>query len=573
MFNKLLTGTVLAFSLLLIFSFNVGAQSTWSDIHAILQTNCFGTSCHDPGAPNGLVLIDTDQNAVYNNLVNVTPGNPDAQASGYKLVDPGYPHHSFLLRKINQGLDPDNDLSGIAQGKVMPKGLGVAPLSDEEIDLINAWILDGAPQNGTVVGAASIADYYANGGLPHQTPIAAPDPEEGFQIHFGSIFMPPNSEKEFFLKRKLPNITEEMEITRLETYIDIESHHFILYKYNNQAKADAQPNGLREVTNFSDAIVDGTTMVAAWQNESDILLPPGTAYMWEVNPTLDLNLHLRNYSATDVLKAEVYTNVYLAPRKPETTEMISDLSLFSMVPTGGFDCDFLPGQFCIPADGIDKTFSGSVTSSVLDGANSGDSLYVWLVSTHTHKYGVAYDVFLRNPGGSKGEQIYDGDYNFDYSFNQGFYDFEDPAVRYFDIDTMVIKASDGFLHEATFNNTGTNDVGFGLTTNDEMMLMFLQYTTQRRTIPGIEKHDKKSKLTVYPNPASGNAPIYFARKNTGDEVYITVYDVIGKEVMVQKFPTGSKQLFLDNSRLSSGIFLYKAWSDKGTLDSGKLVIY
>ena len=81
--------------------------------------------------------------------------------------------------------------------------------------------------------------------------------------------------------------------------------------------------------------------------------------------------------------------------------------------------------------------------------------------------------------------MYDGFYDFDYTFYQGYYDYEDPAVRFFDPDTFVIKADDGLIHEATFNNDSTEDVGFGITTNDEMMLIFLQYTTERRTPPPI----------------------------------------------------------------------------------------
>ncbi|MBL4752601.1 MAG: T9SS type A sorting domain-containing protein [Flavobacteriales bacterium] len=570
MFKKLIYGKLFALSLTSLFFTlpqNLEAQSTWSAVHAILQTNCGSSSCHDPGTPIPLTLIGTESD-IYNNLVNVAPDNPDAVASGYMQVDPGHPHLSFLLKKMNNGLDPDNGLDNVAQGGPMPKG---APgLSDSDIDLISAWILHGAPQTGNVVDAQLINDFHAGGGLAPVAPIAAPDPSEGFQIHFGSVFIAPGAEREFFLKKKLPNVSQAMEITRLETYIDLESHHYILYKFDSQADADAVPQGLREVTGITEAFVNGTSMVAAWQNASDIILPEGTAYFWDPGTTLDLNLHIRNYSPDSILKAEVYTNVYLQPKQTSTIEMISDLSLFSTLPLDFVPCGANP--FCIPNDGQDHTFTGDITGANLSSGGA-DSLYVWLLSSHTHKFGVGYDIYLRNPGGGKGQQVYDGNYNFEYTFDQGFYDFEDPAVRFFDPDTFVVNANDGFIHEATFNNNGNQDVGFGITTSDEMMLVFFQYTTSRPTIVGVKEQVKQSNLTVYPNPAIGDMPISFVRSNASNEDYIALYDLLGKEVLVQKFPNGSKQLFLDRSSLNAGVYMYKAWSLEGNAASGKLIIY
>jgi len=459
------------------------SQGTWNDIHTIFQTSCAGASCHSSNAPHPLKLIGSSA-TVYNNLVNVTPVNQDASTKGYKLVDPGHPHLSFLLKKVNNGLDPDNDMDNISQGGLMPSASPA--LTNQQIELINAWILHGAPETGNVVNQQIIADYYNGMGLPHAPPPPAPNPADGFQIHMGPIFVAPGGdEKEFFKKHKISNIPDSMEITRIETFIDVESHHYIIYKFDSQADADAvAKDGLREVIGLGDAFVNGTSMVAAWQNTSDIVLPYNTAYFWEGNPTLDLNLHIRNYSLDSVLKTDVYSNVYLRPKQNATIEMFSDLTLFSVIPTFGIPCALNQNPFCIPADGLDYTFTGDVTDQALI-AGPNDSMYVWLLSSHTHKFGVGYNIYTRNPGGGIGQQVYDGFYNFDYTAYQGFYDFEDPAVKYFDPDTFVVAAQDGFIHEATFNNNGSTDVGFGLTTNDEMMLMFLQYTLQppKSTIP------------------------------------------------------------------------------------------
>lgn len=545
------------------------SQDTWSDIHAIFQTSCDGTSCHSSSAPNPLKLIGTSS-AVYNNIMNVTPLNLDASAKGYKLIDPGHPHLSFLLKKINNGVDPDNDIDTLAQGDMMPKDGPV--LTDEQIELINAWILQGAPETGNVVDQQIITDYYSGLGLPQSPAPPAPDPSEGFQIHLGPFFLAPGDEKEFFKKHKLPNIADSMEITRIESFIDAESHHYIIYKFDNQSAADAVlKKGVREVTGLADAFVNGTSMVTAWQNSSDVVLPNNTAYFWEGSPTLDLNLHIRNYSPDSVLKTSVYSNVYLQPKQNTTVEMISDLTLFSTIPINLIPC--IVNTFCIPPDSTDYTFTGDVTYQDLS-AGPNDSMYIWMLSSHTHKFGVGYDIYTRNSGGGIKQQVYDGFYNFDYTAYQGYYDYEDPSVRYFDPDTFVIAAQDGFIHEATFNNDDSIEVGFGLTTKDEMMLMFLQYTLEPpgTVVQTAISNKKEFSVNVMPNPSSSNSKILFVRDNIRKDELIVLYNLLGEKIIAQAFPLGEKKLYLEKNLLSPGVYIYKSMTGNILLHSGKLIV-
>jgi len=546
------------------------SQDTWSDIHAIFQTSCDGNSCHSSSAPNPLKLIGTSS-AVYNNIINVTPLNLDASAKGYKLIDPGHPHLSFLLKKINNGVDPDNDIDALAQGDMMPS-TGPA-LTDEQIELINAWILHGAPETGNVVDQQIITNYYSGLGLAQGTPPPAPDSSEGFQIHLGPLFLAPGDEKEFFKKLKLPNIADSMEITRIESFIDAESHHYIIYKFDNQVAADAiLKNGLREVVGLADAFVNGTSMVTAWQNSSDVVLPNNTAYFWEGNPTLDLNLHIRNYSTDSVLKTSVYSNVYLQPKQNTTIEMISDLTLYSTAPLSLWPCN-TGNPFCIPADGMDHTFTSDVTSQNLI-AGPNDSMYIWLLSSHTHKFGVGYNIYTRNTGGGIKQQVYDGFYNFDYTAYQGYYDYEDPSVRYFDPDTFVIAAQDGLIHEATFNNDSSIEVSFGLTTNDEMMLMFLQYTLEppSAVVQTAISDRKEFSVNVMPNPSISSSEILFVRDYVRKNELIVLYNLLGEEIITQAFPLGEKKLYLEKNLLSPGIYIYKSMAGNILLHSGKLIV-
>jgi len=155
---------------------------------------------------------------------------------------------------------------------------------------------------------------------------------------------------------------------------------------------------------------------------------------------------------------------------------------------------------------------------------------IWLLSSHTHKYGVDFDIFLRNPGGSTGTQIFEGYYNSDYTFNQGYYDWEHPPVRLFD-PLLPMNPRDGLIQTAKFNNNGPSSVFFGLTTNDEMMLYFVQYTLGT-SIVGINENaaiENKINLNAFPNPFNSSTQISYELKENA-AVTIAVYDVLGNKI-------------------------------------------
>ena len=210
-------------------------------------------------------------------------------------------------------------------------------------------------------------------------------------------------------------------------------------------------------------------------------------------------------------------------------------------------------------------------------ATTSDSVYLWFLSSHTHKFGTDYDIFLRNADGTKGDQLYEGFYNYDYTFNQGYYDFEDPAVRYFQHGSMVIYGNDGFIHEAVFNNDSTIDVGFGLTTNDEMMLAFFQYTTELPAAApvGVNEKDNSYGIAIIPNPFSSQTKISI----TGDLKYqegvskrFMLYDLVGKELVNQHFPGNENSIVLERGSLNPGVYLYSIIVEGGLFKNGKVVI-
>ncbi|MGZ4048164.1 MAG: T9SS type A sorting domain-containing protein, partial [Bacteroidia bacterium] len=504
--KKTTKSKIILMMLLLTASFNY-AQSTYNAVYNIFQAKC--TSCHGGGSPSGALNLSGSPAAVYTTIVNANPVNPAALARGDKRIDPGYPHRSFLLRKCQNGLDADNGIVP-AEGNPMPDSPN-PPLSNKEIELIRQWVYQGAPQTGNVVDTTVINKYYSGKGISYSAPHPLPTDPGSFQVHLGKIFLDTLSEEEYFIKYDL-KLPDTVEVNRVELFLPNASHHFIIYKLLPGA-ASMFANGLRiqNPTTGAGSSTGYNTMVSAFQASRNDSLPVGTAYQWETSTVLDLNHHLFNTNADSIGATDVYFNVYTQPKGTAAHIMYSDLITNTSI--------------YINNDGLDHTFtSASYNSSAPNMWN------IWLLSSHTHKYGVDFDIFLRNPGGSTGTQIFEGFYNSTYTFNQGYYDWEHPPVEHFD-PLLTMNPRDGLIQRAKYNNTGSAPVYFGLTTHDEMMLYFVQYTLGASLTAGIQTYDDHNaiNLNAYPNPYSDNTQISYELK-TKTIISIAVYDVLGNKI-------------------------------------------
>ena len=72
-------------------------------------------------------------------------------------------------------------------------------------------------------------------------------------------------------------------------------------------------------------------------------------------------------------------------------------------------------------------------------------------------------------------------------------------------------------------------VFFGLTTNDEMMLGYIQYTLEDLSIGVEEKAEQPIKITAYPNPYSTSTTIRYLLENPGN-VKIELFNVLGNKI-------------------------------------------
>ncbi|HLP19520.1 MAG TPA: T9SS type A sorting domain-containing protein, partial [Chitinophagales bacterium] len=187
---------------------------------------------------------------------------------------------------------------------------------------------------------------------------------------------------------------------------------------------------------------------------------------------------------------------------------------------------------------------------------AGETRYFWNIQSHTHSRGKDFDMYLRNSDGSKGAQIYEGFYNEDYTFNQGYYDFTHPAVKTFN-PMLEVDMTNGLIFEATYlNNTGAT-IPFGLTTDGEMFVTYFSYTNALPTAVNDLKKDN-SALQVFPNPAKNSFDINYTLTANG-MVNVDLYNPAGikvKTIFNGNQDEGKQTLHVDaiNEKLSSGLY-------------------
>jgi hypothetical protein len=109
------------------------AAATFATIEQrIFAMRCTAPSCHGAAGAGGLMLTP---GAAYGALVAVPATNPAARAAGLLRVLPDAPDRSFLVRKLEGALGPD-------EGDRMPMG---STLPARDLALIRRWIEAGAP--------------------------------------------------------------------------------------------------------------------------------------------------------------------------------------------------------------------------------------------------------------------------------------------------------------------------------------------------------------------------------------------------------------------------------------------
>jgi hypothetical protein len=194
-----------------------------------------------------------------------------------------------------------------------------------------------------------------------------------------------------------------------------------------------------------------------------------------------------------------------------------------------------------------------ITHSKSEFQAGADSIYIWGLMGHTHKYGQGYKVWKRLSNGQRGELVYDA------SCPDGepgciapWFDYRHIPMRYWE-PLMPLKWGNGIVHEARWMNDGPAAVNFGPTSDDEMMVLIAFYTEEPvEAVSAVEEENNPAGVYISPNPAtdvlyisvSGNQVLPDAR----------IFDLTGREVSEPVSLNGGRAE-IDISSLAPGVYV------------------
>lgn len=411
----------------------------------ILEANCAISGCHasttDPSfQQHGLVLTGS---AAYDQLINRPPKNANALRDGLLLVKPFKSDQSLLFHKLL----PLDHHATTDYGNLMP--LGLRPLTNGQIEFIRRWIEAGAPFQADVVDQELLADTTRLDNSKFEA-LIPPAPGQGFQIKLDPFTVAPKFEREFFVYKKVGNTTG-VYVNRFEIKMRANSHHFILYDFNSQMPAAARPafNTVRDIRSQTGDLIYPNMLPMAYhvfaigsQSPSfSYAFPPGTALYLPPDMAFDMNSHYVNKSFSEIT-GEVNVNLYTLPQV-EVKYVVRALNLANQA------LELPPNQRTTAT----KTFTMAKKT------------YIVALTSHTHQLGEKFVIKIAG-GARSGEVVYTNT------------DWHHPPMITLD-PPLVLNPGEGLTSEITYRNTSAATVRFGLTSQDEMGIIFGYYYEEK----------------------------------------------------------------------------------------------
>ena len=420
----------------------------------LLTPSCATSGCHlsvqDASyAQHGLVLA---KGLAYGNLIGVSPRNSVAMANKLQRVKKFSSAESLLFHKLNWDLSHH-----VTANYGAPMPLGGKPVSKGQLDFVQKWIEAGAPDKGQVVDAKLLDDTTPS--FTEPTNFSALDSpvkegKTGFQLKVDRFIVPPNFEREIFVRRPLNN-TDAIYVSRIKLKSRANSHHLVVYDFRSKLLLPNMDE-LRDLRNTDNSLNINTVLQMSnhiflgggTDPNSDYSFPEGTALKLPANSSVDLNPHYFN-KTKDNLYGENYVNLYTIPQSQVK-------NVVSMI-------DFNNSSFSLPANQttiITKDFFN------FDGfvKGSGKSVMIVSLTSHTHERGKLFQIKIK--GGTRdGEVIYEDN------------DWAHPKVINY-AKPIALKEGEGLTSVVTYVNNTNKTLSFGLTSEDEMDIIFGYYFIQ-----------------------------------------------------------------------------------------------
>ena len=248
----------------------------------VFDVSCSSDSCHSSvGRAADLIL---DPGFSWKLLVGHKPSNLVAGAQGYLRVSPGRPDDSFILAKLT---------SALAAGEGVSMPYNAAPLTQETVDVIRAWILAGAPTDGVVAGD----DGRALGAGDDPSEVSLPPPLRGVQIRTTSPPLAPGTEETGCHYLKLPSDVD-IDVNRFQVAVTGGSHHQHIYRALD--KTLNLPDHY-EVCNQAVNFDQWELVVPVQLRRVDWELPPGVAYHFRAGEQLLMQTHFVNVGSLETV--------------------------------------------------------------------------------------------------------------------------------------------------------------------------------------------------------------------------------------------------------------------------------
>lgn len=402
----------------------------------ILTPSCAISGCHASEADNTFIQhhLILEKKVSYANLVDADPVNANALANNLFRIKPFHPDESLLFHKLHI---PSNHHT---QDYGNPMPLGLPLLSEGQLEFVRIWIENGAPEKGTVAEASLLDDI-----TPQEEdiePLLPPEAGKGLQIVIPEFTVAPNFEREFFVYKKLGN-AEQIFVNRFEIKMKLNSHHFILYNFDNLpdlfkpvvdvVRDIRNPDGSLNIGNMIPMSYH-TFVMGTQTSYLDYRFPEGVAISFPAGATADFNSHNINKQA-NTITGEVYVNLH-------TTAATNVKKVAQSLNLANQNLNLAARQRTTVA----KSFQFDKKISIIS------------LTSHTHQLAEKFVIKI-NGGPRHGEIVYISA------------DWRHPNFITFD-PVITLNAGEGLTSEITYNNTKDKVVKFGLTSEDEMGIIF-----------------------------------------------------------------------------------------------------
>ncbi len=277
--------------------------------------------------------------------------------------------------------------------------------------------------------------------IPSFEPLKKPEAGKGYQVHVEPFPVPANFEREWYMRLPLGN-KEKIYVTSFEAKMRPGTHHLIAYPFKDENAKNNPPIGVMRDQN----LVSGNFNLFSNTNTTNFILettapeyridiPEGYAIPFEAGTTLDFNSHYFN-KTTNTLFGEVYLNIYTKSR--DEVKYVLDNSI-----------DDNHEKLILPANKV---------TVIADTIIYDKQTKMVMLTSHCHKHGERFEIY-KVGGQDNGKLLYTST------------DYVHPPILYYN-NPMIFEKGEGMRYVVTYNNKTNREINFGVTSEDEMGILF-----------------------------------------------------------------------------------------------------